>query len=175
MHHGAGTRGAGCCDGEDNAAVAISQAIAYRCAGDLFLLTLRRYPPRISAGAPFSSLRGAQSLPEADVIQQTEFRAGSAPDAPLWRITESQKNDRCTAIATALWVDGRLAGSGITARFDLALNAVRNSPLPAVVAVVSHTGQSWAARPGRALGHFLEETASLSDLAGRFVAAPGDR
>jgi exosortase A len=157
---------------EDKSVEEISQPIAYRCGGDLFVLTLRRYPPRISARALFSSLRVAQTPPDADLIQETDLHAGSAPDAPVWRVTESEKNGRYAAIATALWVNGRPAGVGIAARLDLALNTVRNSPVPPVVVVVSHSGQSWAAQPGRALARFLDKTAPFSELVGKFASAP---
>lgn len=157
---------------EDKRVVEVSRPVAYRCGGDIFVLTLRRYPPRISARALFSSLRGAQTPPDVDVIEQTDLRPGGAPDAPVWRVTESEKNGRYAAVATALWVNGRAAGSGIAARLDLALDTIRNSPVPPVVVVVSHSGQSWSAQPGRALGRFLDKTAPFSELVGKFAVAP---
>ena len=156
---------------ENTSALGISHTIAYRCDGDLLILTLRRYPPRISARALFSSLRAAETPPDADVLQQTDIRGGDEPEAPVWRVTKSQKDGRYVAVATALWLDGRPAAVGFAARVNQALNAVRRSPVSPVVAVISHSGRDGATTVGRALGRFLRKTSPLSELVGQFLAA----
>jgi exosortase A len=156
----------------DKSAVSISRPVAYRCADGVFVLTLRRYPPRIAARPLFSSLASAQMPADADISEQTDFHAGGGPDAPIWRITQSQKDGRYAATATALWVDGRPAGGGIAARVTLALNALRNKPVPPVVAVVNRFEHDGPASAGRALGRFLDRTAPLSTLAREFAAVP---
>jgi hypothetical protein len=56
---------------EDGLGVAGSRSSAYRCGDDRFVLTLRRYPPRIGVRPLFSSLRSVAMPPGADIILQT--------------------------------------------------------------------------------------------------------
>jgi exosortase len=131
---------------------------AYSCNRDLFVLTLRRYPSRVSASALFSSLREAQTPPDADVIDQSDFRAGSEPDSPVWQVTQSQQDGRYVTVATALWLHGRPAGFGIAARVDQALNALRRAPIPPVLVVVTHSSGDNLEGARRAVAHFLDKT-----------------
>jgi hypothetical protein len=120
-------------------------------------------------------LAGAQMPVDADISEQTDFRAGGGPDAPIWRITQSQKDGRYAATATALWLDGRPVGGGIAARVTLALNALRNRPVPPVVAVVNRFEHDGPAIAGRAVGRFLDQTAPLTALATEFAVMPSRR
>jgi len=160
---------------EIRADITVSQAIAYQCDGDLFTVTLHRYPPRISARTLFLSLIAAQTPPDADIIVQTDVRGGSGHDTPVWRLTESQKDGRFVSVATALWLDDHPAGAGIAARVDQALNTIRRSPFPPVVVVISHSERDGATNSRRALENFLTKTSVFPELVGQFAMAPAVR
>jgi exosortase A len=154
--------------------LALSLSSAYRCGGDLFVLTLSRYPPRIGVRPLFASLRAAAAPPSWDIIFQTgNFRVGSGPRAPVWRVTEgSSEGGGYTAIATALWLNGRPSGDGIGARVNQALNTVRPSPLSPVLAVVTHLGSDSPSSAGRAMNAFLAGTPQLSELVTKWLSTP---
>jgi exosortase A len=156
---------------ENGLGAGVLHPIGYRCGGDLFVVTLRRYSPRIGARPLFLSLRAAEAPPDADIIRQTDgIRAGGRPDAPLWRVTESQTDGRYAAIATALWLDGRPAAAGIAGRANQALNTLRPSPVSPVVAVISHSSGEGPNNARRALDRFLDKTAPFSELVGAFLS-----
>jgi exosortase A len=158
---------------ENGFGVGISRSVAYRCRGGLFVLTLRRYPPRIGVRPLFLSLHAAEAEPDSDIIRQTgDIRAGTAPEAPVWRVTESQKDGRYAAIATALWLGGRPAGSGFAARVNQALNTVRRSAVSPVVAVVTHSERDGPINARQAIDGFLVKTGPFSDLISKLLLEP---
>jgi exosortase len=150
----------------------VLHSIAYRCGDDLFVLTLRRYPPRIGVRPLFLSLEATQAPPGADIIRQSaDIRVGNGPEAPVWRVTESQAG-RYVAVATALWIDGRPAGEGIAARVNQALNTVRRSAVSPVIAVVTHSERDGPNDARRAIEGFLGKTTLLSEFVGKLLSAP---
>jgi exosortase A len=157
-------------------APAISQMIkmiTYRCDGDLFALTLRRYPPRIASRALFSSLRTAETPVDAEVVRETDgVRFGTDPKAPVWSVAESQKGGLYAVVATALWVNGRPSGSGMATRANQALNTLRPSPLPPMAVVVTHHGLGSPYVAWAAMGRFLAKAAPVAELVGKLASAP---
>ncbi len=159
---------------DDGSGLGSSRTSAYQCNGELFVLTLHRYPPRIGVRPLFSSLRAAATPPDWDIIFQTaDFRIGSGPGAPVWRVTEgSSEGAGYTAVATALWLDGRPSGAGIGARINQALNTVRTSALSPVLAIVTHFGADSPSSAGRAINTFLARNSQLSELVSKWLSAP---
>jgi exosortase A len=157
----------------DDKSAGISQSMAYRCDGSLFVLTLHRYPPRIASRTLFMSLRAAESPPEADIIRQADgVRAAGGSQGRAWRISESQKDGRYFVVATALWLDGRPAGFGIAARLEQGLNTLRRAPVSPVLAVITQSSRESLDGARRAVAHFLGKAAPVSGLVDKFGAAP---
>ncbi len=151
----------------------VSRSIAYRCSGGLFVLALRRYPPRIGVRPLFLSLQASQAPLGSDIIRQTDdIRAGPGPEAPVWRVTESQSGGRYNVVATALWLNGRPAGLGIAARVDQALNTARRAAVSPVVAVVSHSEAGGLIDTRQAVDGFLQKTTPFSVLVGKLLSEP---
>jgi hypothetical protein len=145
---------------------------AYRCGGDLFVLTLRRYPPRIGVRPLFLSLQTAEVPPGSDDIIAHGFRAGSGPEAPMWRMTEFENDRHYFTVATALWLDGRPAGAGIAARVNQALNTVRRSAVSPVLVLVTHPLRDGPNNAWRAIDGFLDKTAPFLELVTKSPSAP---
>jgi exosortase A len=158
---------------EDTLSAAGSRSSAYQCGGELFVLTLRRYPPRIGVRPLFASLRAATAPPGWDIILQTgDFHVGSGPAASVWRVTEASTEGKYATIATALWLDGQPAGTGIAARVNQALNTVRRSAVSPVLAVVTHFGGDSPNSARHTIDTFLPRTASLSESVSKWISAP---
>jgi exosortase A len=152
-------------------AAGISGSVAYRCDGDLFVLTLTRFPPRVSARALFSLLHATETPPDAVIIRQSDkIAVGTEPRSASWRVTESEKDGVYAIIATALWLDGHPAVAGMTARVNQALNAVRPSPLSPVIAVVAHPRQHTPNIGWAAIERFLAKTTPISQLVNELLS-----
>ena len=157
---------------EDKPSAGISGSVTYRCDGDLFVLTLTRFPPRISARALFSLLHAAETPPDAAIIRQPgTITVGNGPQAALWRVTESEKDGVYAIIATALWIDGHPAAAGMTARVNQALNGVLPSPVSPVIAVVAHPRQQAPNAGWAAIERFLANTTPISQLVDELLSA----
>jgi len=147
---------------------------AYRCGGDVFVLTLRRYPPRIGVRPLFLSVRAATTPPDAkDVILQTgDITVDGGPNGPVWRITELATENTYAAVATGLWLNGRPSGTGIKARLTQALNAVRPTAKSPVLATVTYSGALNLNTAERAMDDFLSRTAPLSEAINNSASVP---
>jgi exosortase A len=159
----------------DEFRLGVGSSRAYRCDGELFLLSLYRYPPRIGARPLWLSLRAAETQFSADdtIVQAEDFRAGAGRQAPLWRVTQASAPDgRFVAVATAVWLNGRPSGTGIAARVDQALNTVRRSAVSPVLAVVTHVAESGPNDARQAIDQFLPRTAQLSEWVDNWLAEP---
>src|SRR5262249_8207182 len=115
-------------------------SVAFRCEEDVFVLTVRRYPPRIGARALFLSLKAAVEPVGGDLILQTGDIPG--PGQLIWRVTNVNTETGYGAIATALWLNGHPSGGGILARFNQALNSFRRSAVSPVIAIVTVSGSA---------------------------------
>ena len=145
---------------------------AYRCGGDLFSLSLYRYPPRIGVRPVLLSLQAAATPFGSDdtIVQTADFAARSDPQTPVWRVTETVAPDgRYVAVATALWVNGRPSGAGLGARVAQALNAVRRAPVSPVLAVVTHFAAD-GARDMRGIASFLSRAEPISESVSKWVS-----
>jgi exosortase A len=145
----------------------ISYSSAYRCGGDLFMLTMYLYPARISVRPLFLSLRAAEEpIDSSIIVKSNDFRAGGGPEAPVWRVTKTKDASRhYVVIATALWLNGRPSTTGMSARLDQALNTVRSSAVSPVLVVVTNLDSSQ-----RALDSFLfAESMPLSQWIDKFL------
>lgn len=138
---------------------------AYRCTGGIFVVTLRDYPARIAA-RPLIDLFSAQTVSPgspAPIPRTYEIGAGAA--TPHWHVTEFQRGKRYAAIATALWIDGRPAGSAITDRLRQAVNALRPTPVPPVAAIVTYDAAGSPEAGDQALNRFLTDWSRLYEYA----------
>jgi exosortase A len=162
----------------DNLGSGVSRSAIYRCGGDLFQVSMYRYPPRIGVRPLFLSLRAAERPSVAnDIILQTgDFRAGGGSEPAIWRVTEASTNDRrYVAIATALWLDGRPSGAGIAGRIDQALNTVRHAPVSPVLMVVTHFSAGGPNYASQAIDAFLRKAGGLSESVQKLLAQPAAR
>jgi exosortase A len=158
---------------DDGLSLGSPRSTAYRCGGDIFVLTLRRYPARIGVRPLFLSLGAAATLADADVILQTgDILIGSGPEASLWRVTELSTEAGYATVATALWLNGRPSGTGITARLTQALNTVRPSAMSPVLATVTYSGSQSLNSAQRAIDDFLLRVAPLSESIKKSVFGP---
>jgi exosortase/archaeosortase family protein len=146
---------------------------AYRCDGDTFVVTVRRYPPRIGVRPLFLSVRSAVNPPEAtDIFLQTgNIAVGRGAEESIWQITDFALENGNAAVATSLWLDGRPSGTGILARLTQSLNSVRPRPTSPVLITVTYTGGSSVSSAERAIREFLPRTAQLSELISKSVLA----
>lgn len=157
---------------EDGIAAGASRSAIYRCDGEAFRLTFYRFSPRISVRPLFLSVRAIET-PPGDPLQSSGFRAGAGPQAPVWRVTElATGNNRETAIATALWVNGRPSGLGIPARLDQALNSLRRAPRSPVLAAVTAVTNSGPNETLQIMTGFLAKTGGLSQWVARWLGEP---
>src|SRR5262249_8956066 len=115
----------------------VGKSYGYQCNGDLFVLTLRRYPPRVAVRPLFSSLRAAVESAHGDTILTGREIRGPGP--LIWRVTYVDVEKVFVAIVTALWLDGRPSGAGIPARIQQAFNSLRTEPVSPMVAVVTYS------------------------------------
>jgi exosortase/archaeosortase family protein len=128
----------------------------YRCGTDLFMVTVRSYPMRIGARPVFTDLRADVTEPGWSALVRTNIEGGAGPLAYRWAETQYVDGPRFAAIASRLWVDGRPEG-GMRARLKLALNSLRGSQVPPIVAIVSYAGLREPASAQRAFSSFLSE------------------
>jgi exosortase A len=146
---------------------------AYRCNGDTFAVTVRRYPPRIGVRPLFQSVRTAVNPPEAtDVFLQTgNISIGRGAEESVWQITDFSLENGYAAVATSLWLNGRPSGTGIFARLTQSLNTVRRRAISPVLITVTYVGGSSVNGADRALREFLPQTAEFSKLISKSVLA----
>jgi exosortase A len=157
----------------------VEKSRAYRCRGGVFVVTLRRYPARISArrlfapSPPVSVARGSRST------LTRSFDAGSGAAAQRWKITEFALDDYYGAIASALWVDGRPAMGGIRSRIRQAVNALSPTAVSPVAEIVNYTTTRRPADGRRAIDRFLSGAATASrgiaDRSAADAGSPGAR
>jgi hypothetical protein len=140
-----------------------ARSAAYLCGGDVFVVTVRRYPARIGVRPLFLALRAAEKPPGGDTLVQTEvFQSGAGPNASQWRVTESSIDGRYMTTATALWVDGHPTDLGLMARIDQVMNSLRGTPLAPVLLVVAHSHGGEIEGGRLAMDTFLAKTAQWS-------------
>ncbi|MGH7039488.1 MAG: exosortase A [Stellaceae bacterium] len=138
----------------------IAKARAYRCRDGVFVVTVHRYPARLSAHLLFAPVALAPA--EADFAVRRSFETGSGAAAQRWWITEIDRQGRDLAIARAVWVDGRPVRNALAGRLRQALNTVSPAPVPSVAIIVAHAEA--AQSPGRrqTLDRFLAEVSQVS-------------
>ena len=130
---------------------------AYRCGPDLFMVTVRSYPMRIGARPVFTDLRADVTEPGWSALVRTNIEVvGAGPLAYRWSERQYVNGPRFAAIASRLWVDGR-PEEGMQARLKLALNSLRGSQVPPLVAIVSYAGLREPDSAQRAFSSFLSE------------------
>jgi len=144
---------------------------AYRCDGNTFAVTVRRYPPRIGVRPLFLSVRAAVNPPEAtDIFLQTgNITIGKGAEESIWQITDFALENGYAAVATSLWLNGRPSGTGILARLTQSLNSVRPRPTSPILITVTYTGGSSVNGAERVVRDFLPRMAPLSELISRSV------
>jgi exosortase/archaeosortase family protein len=106
----------------------------FSCGGVPLVASLRLLPPH----APPAMLRTARSeatgeRDAADAVTSTLEVGGIDPHG--WRLVELQEPARISA--TALWIDGAPAPSGLTGRLKLAWDSVAGTDAPAVLVAAS--------------------------------------
>jgi exosortase len=151
----------------------VSSSSAYRCAGDFFVLSFYRYPPRIGARPLFLSLRAAETAFRSDVtiLHTADFRARDSREVPKWRVTEiGTPQGRYLSVAIAVWINGRPTGTGIAARVNQALNSARRFALSPVFAVITHSAERDPNNARRAMNEFLPATGQLTEWVDKQLA-----
>ncbi|HZU89442.1 MAG TPA: archaeosortase/exosortase family protein, partial [Stellaceae bacterium] len=149
----------------------VAETRAYRCRGGLFVVTLHRYPARISARSLFDdplppriAWRGSQ--PAVTRV----FDVGGAA-AQRWRLVEFGRGERYAAIASTLWIAGRPAKGALESRLRQAVNALSPGAVSPLTAIVTYTAADGAARGRRAIDGFLADMATAASATGRNSAA----
>ncbi|MBV9481334.1 MAG: exosortase [Acidobacteria bacterium] len=149
-----------------------SRLLIYRCDGKVFFLTLHRYPPRVAVRTLFSSIRAAEAPRDSDIILQSDsagVRTGTG--ALRWRITESSTKAGYAVTAAALWLNGLPSDTGITARYEQALNSFRYTAGSPIMAVVTHLEHDSGDEAWGAMHRLLPRTAPLSEYVSKWLAA----
>jgi hypothetical protein len=150
---------------------------AYQCGGELFSLSLYRYPPRVGMRPVLLLLQAAATPFGSDdtIVQSGNFPASGGPEAPVWRVTETVAPDgRYVAAATALWVNGRPSGAGLAARVAQAFNTVGRAPVSPVLAVVTHFAKDGAADM-RGIAGFLSRAEPISETVSQWLSQATSR
>jgi len=138
---------------------------AYRCDGEQFIVTLRRYPPRIGVRALFASLRTATIPPGWDIIFQTgDFQVAHGTSSSVWRLTEGSTTAGYSAVAMALWLDGRPSGTGLRARVDQAINSFWGASTSPGLLIATNYGANSLNGAAHAIQGFLSKTEPLVRL-----------
>jgi exosortase A len=152
----------------------VARSRAYRCSGGVFVVTVRRYPARISGRRllvptpPASLKRG----PRARLTRI--FDTGGGATAQRWKITEFVPGDTYDAVASALWIDGRPALGGIRSRLRQAVNALSPEAVSPVAVTVSYATTRGPADGRRAIDRFLSGAATVwRGIAGGSAADAG--
>lgn len=140
----------------------IDHSRAYRCAEGLFVVTVHRYPARVSARPLLAFLHPQLAARGSRPAASRVFEAGSGAAAQRWTIAEFDRGGRYAAIASALWIDGRPADGALGSRLRQAANALSRTPVAPVAAVVTYADSDGRgpAAGRRALDRFLSVMAS---------------
>jgi exosortase A len=145
---------------------ASSQTGAYRCGGDLFVVALIGFPPRIGVRPLFLTVRGQLAPSGWDIISDTgDFNVGNGPNPMVWRITMGSNEHGYAAVAAALLLGGRPEGTGFAARIRQARNTIDPGALPPVLLVVTHFGGNGPNEARQALNAFLPKAELLFQAA----------
>lgn len=138
----------------------IATSRAYRCRDGLFVVTMRRYPARLSAHVLFAPLALAPA--ESDFAVRRSFETGSGIAAQRWWITEIDRKGRDLAIARAVWIDGRPVRNALAGRLRQALNTVSRAPVPSVAIMVTHAEAAQSPERRQAFDRFLAKVSQVS-------------
>ena len=109
-------------------------AQGFRCQEGALRVLAVAFPPRTN---PMAILAAQRSL-TGQAAEDVEITAAPNADAPGWVIVTTRQPDRVSA--TALWIDGLPAGSGLASRVRQARNSMLGAERPVVLAVASAPG-----------------------------------
>ena len=139
----------------------------YNCGGARLVFRLFVFPARTGAGPVFAALRGPSIAPGWDVVSDSEPAVGDHGMIQPWHVTTLERQGRFTAVASALWIDGRASEIGIESRFRQAFAALRGGGAPPAVATVTATTNGAPGEAEAALHRFLSGASGISEAVAR--------
>lgn len=136
----------------------------FRCQDGALRVLAVAFPPRTN---PMVILAAQRRL-TGQAAEDVEITAAPNGDAPGWAIVTTRQPDRVSA--TALWIDGLPAGSGLASRVRQARNSVLGAARPVVLAVASAPGPLGPALRAANAAGLSAQLAAASPLAATLPA-----